>query len=272
MAAVGVLAQAPVNDQVKVEFTNSVTVGDKILMPGKYEIRRLPTANNPLIFEFVSEDGTRTEATASATPIVDNLARHPTSVILSQNGNTAYVSRLWIAGETYGYEFTPPTGDNVTSLAAERTTRGDTRLTATYSPDKAAVQTPAAEQQQADAAAQRQREDEQRREEERLRAERERAAQQQQAELERQRQQAAQRAAAEQAERAERERAERERAERERIEIAQARPQEPPPQAPATPPAGGAQQMPATAGSWPTLIVAGLSLFGLGAFTRRFTR
>ena len=255
VAAAWLLAQAPVNDQVKVEFTNQVIVGDKVLAPGVYEIKRLPTANNPLIFEFVSDAGKRTEVTVSAVPIVDNLARHPTSVVLQQNGNNSYVSRLWIAGETYGYEFPAPTADNLVATTATAEV-AETRLSATYKPDVPAIVDP-----QLDIAAQ---------QEERLRLERE---SQQRADLERQRQfEALQR----DAERREAERAAAQRAEQERVQIAQARPPEPPPQPPpppaASPEAGGAQQMPATADGWPMLVLSGLTLIGLSAVTRRLAR
>ena len=246
ISPVFLLAQAPINEQVKVEFTSSVAMGDKVLAPGKYEIRRLSTANNPLIFEVISEEGTRTEVTASAIPLVDNLARRPTSVILGNKGNTKYVSQLWIAGETYGYEFKEP--DQI-EQAATPTSGGDTRLTATYKADTQAAD----KEREAQLAAER------KREEDRLRAEGERQAR---AELERQRQQEAERAAAE-----------RERAERERQQqIAQAKPAEPPPQTPpAAPPAktGGARQMPKTADGWPALIFGGLSLFSAGFLVRR---
>jgi hypothetical protein len=270
-----------------VEFNNPVMIGETTLPAGKYQIRQLATANNPRIFEFVSEDENRTAATASASPVVDNLARHPTSVVLTQRGSNYHVSQMWIAGETYGYEFSRPEGREV-ELAAQTRQSGDLRMTGTYTQQTTQTQTTDTTAQQAEQdrlrreAEARKAEEEraaaQRAEQDRLRQEQERAAAAK-AEQDRLRQEqeraAAQRAeedrARQEAERAAAQRAEEERLrrERERTEIAQARP---PAQPPAETNAGGAAQMPDTAAGWPAMTLGGLLLMGMGALARRFGR
>jgi hypothetical protein len=280
LAGAWVVAQGPINDQVTVEFNNPVMIGDTTLPAGKYHIRQMPTANNPKLFEFVSENN-GTEATASATPIVDNLARHPTSVILAQKGANYYVSRMWIAGEPYGYEFTPAEGGREMEIGAQTRDTREIRMTGTYTPGAQTAQNTPGAAQQAD-------QERQRQEQERAaaeKAEQERAAAAQ-AEQDRQRREQ-ERAAAEKAEqdrlRQEQERAAAQQAEQERLrreqeqtQIAQNRPQaqEQPPSPPAQTqqPARDAAPMPDTALGWPGMILGGLLMIGSGAIARRFGR
>jgi hypothetical protein len=250
------LAQGPVTDRLTVEFKDPVLVGDATLPAGQYTVRQLDTASNPRVFEFVAADGTRTEATASAAPILDNFARHPTSVVLTRKGNNLQLSRIWIEGQSYGYEFTAPEGPEI-EIAAQ----GNRTLTMTgaYTPPG-----PSREQLEA--------ERRQREEQERLaaqqRAEQERLAAQQRADQERADQErlAAQRREEEERQRQEQERLaqqQREREERERT-IAQTTPPPPPPAESKPAP------MPATASGWPAMMLGGLLGIAAGAMVRRF--
>ena len=127
------LAQGPITDKVKVTFPNPVVVSGTTLAAGEYMIRQLPSANNPRVLEFSSNDGTKVEVTTTAFPILDNMNRKPTSVILEQHGNTYHVSKIWLAGKNYGYGL-PVSGD---SAAMASTDNSGLRLTASYAPAQA---------------------------------------------------------------------------------------------------------------------------------------
>lgn len=131
------LAQGPVADKVKVTFPNPVVVSGTTLAPGDYMIRQLPSANNPRVLEFSSDDGMKVEVTTTAFPILDNMNRKPTSVILERHGNTYHVSKIWLAGKNYGYGV-PVSGDSATMAA---TGNDGLRLTASYAPPQTAQTT-----------------------------------------------------------------------------------------------------------------------------------
>lgn len=124
------LAQGPVTDKVKVTFPNPVVVAGTTLPAGEYMIRQLPSANNPRVLEFSTDDGTKVEVTTTAFPILDNMNRKPTSVILEQRGNAYHVSKIWLAGKNYGYGL--PTSGDSTAMASSDS--NGMRLTASYAP------------------------------------------------------------------------------------------------------------------------------------------
>lgn len=124
------LAQGPVTDKVKVTFPNPVVVAGTTLPAGEYMIRQLPSANNPRVLEFSSDDGMKVEVTTTAFPILDNMNRKPTSVILEQRGNAYHVSKIWLAGKNYGYGL--PTSGDSTAIASND--NNGLKLTASYAP------------------------------------------------------------------------------------------------------------------------------------------
>ena len=132
-----VLAQGPITDKVKVTFPNPVVVSGTTIAAGEYMIRQLPSANNPRVLEFSSDDGMKVEVTATAFPILDNMNRKPTSVILEQHGNTYHVSKIWLAGKNYGYGL--PVSTDSTAMAS--TDNNGLRLTASYAPAQPAPTT-----------------------------------------------------------------------------------------------------------------------------------
>lgn len=127
------LAQGPITDKVKVTFPNPVVVSGTTLAAGEYMIRQLPSANNPRVLEFSSDDGMKVEVTTTAFPILDNMNRKPTSVILEQHGNTYHVSKIWLAGKNYGYGL-PVSSDAAMMASADN---NGLRLTASYAPGQA---------------------------------------------------------------------------------------------------------------------------------------
>jgi hypothetical protein len=135
LAASALPAQGPISDKMTVTFSSPVTVEGTTLAPGEYAIRQLPSASNPRILEFSSENGTKIEVTATAIPVLDNSTPTRTSVILDQRGSDYQLKRIWVQGKDYGYEFL--TSDKAQS-AANRQDQGLT-LTAQFTPPRTEV-------------------------------------------------------------------------------------------------------------------------------------
>lgn len=108
MGAAVVVAQGPVRDKVVVTFPNPVIVAGKALPAGEYTVRQIESTASPRVLEFTSDDGTEVQATVSTIPMETNNPRDATGVILEQRGNNYYVSKIWVQGQRYGYQFAPP--------------------------------------------------------------------------------------------------------------------------------------------------------------------
>jgi len=98
-------AQGPVGDEVMVTFDQTVQVGSHSLPAGKYTIKQVTSASNPRILEFTSRNGTKLDATVAAVPILQNTPPSKTRVIVDNEGGTPRLSRIWVQGKSYGYEF-----------------------------------------------------------------------------------------------------------------------------------------------------------------------
>lgn len=96
--------QGPITDRLSVTLPNTTWVGSQSLAPGTYTIKQLPTASNPRLLEFSSENGTKLETAITAIAAIGQNTRHDTSVILEQKGGQYHLKHIWIAGKTYGYE------------------------------------------------------------------------------------------------------------------------------------------------------------------------
>lgn len=110
LGAAVVVAQGPVRDKVVVTFPNAVIVAGKALPAGEYTVRQIESTASPRVLEFSSDDGTEVQATVSTIPMETNNPRDATGVILEQRGNNYYVSKIWVQGQRYGYQFAPPEG------------------------------------------------------------------------------------------------------------------------------------------------------------------
>ncbi len=108
-----VAGQGPVNDRLEVTLPHTTWVGSVSLAPGKYTIRQLPTASNPRLLEFSSENGTKMEAAITTFAALDNNNVRETSVVLEQRGGQYYLKHVWIGGKTYGYELPVEVRDQV---------------------------------------------------------------------------------------------------------------------------------------------------------------
>lgn len=135
LAAASLWAQGPITDQVVVNFSSPVMVGNNLLAPGEYKIRQLPTAANPRILEFSSDNGTKVQATVTAIAALDQLNMKATSVEVDHGQGTAYVKRVWVEGQSYGYELLPPSNGNT----MEARNLSGIRITGNYTPENQQV-------------------------------------------------------------------------------------------------------------------------------------
>lgn len=104
-ASVIAVAQGPVGETVVVKLDRPTYVGSQMLPPGDYTIRQITSTSNPRVLEFTSDNGTKLDATVMAIPAMQNTPPLETKVILNDEGGTPRITRIWVQGETYGYEF-----------------------------------------------------------------------------------------------------------------------------------------------------------------------
>jgi len=133
--------QGPISDRLEITLPNTTWVGSQTLAAGKYKIRQLPTASNPRLLEFSSDNGTKLEAAVTTIATIDNNLTRETTVIVKQSGDNHYLSQVWVAGKTYGYEI-PIDRGKLTARRSESVT-----LAANYVPapaETASIQPPAA--------------------------------------------------------------------------------------------------------------------------------
>jgi len=95
-------------DGIKVTLPQPVTVGDKILDPGEYEIRRPSSANRDILQIFnkdkmVYETNVLTVATGP-----DDKNPKETKVVLHHIGDAYYFDKIWMEDKNYGWEFPLP--------------------------------------------------------------------------------------------------------------------------------------------------------------------
>ncbi len=107
------VGQGPINDRLEVTLPYTTWVGSVSLAPGKYTIRQLPTASNPRLLEFSSENGTKMEAAITTFAALDNNNVRESSVVLEQRGGQYYLKNVWIGGKTYGYQLPVEVRDQV---------------------------------------------------------------------------------------------------------------------------------------------------------------
>jgi len=104
-------------DGIKVTLPEPVTIGEKVLEPGEYEIRRPSSANRDILQIFnkdkmVYETNVLTVATGP-----DKGNEKDTRVLLHHIGNAYYFDRIWMEDKNYGWEF--PLPERVRALQRE---------------------------------------------------------------------------------------------------------------------------------------------------------
>jgi len=105
--SVGLRGQGLV-DGIKVTLPEAVTVGDKVLDPGEYEIRRPSAVNRDILQIFnkdkmVYETNVLTVATGA-----DEKNPKETKVVLHHIGDAYYFDKIWMEDKNYGWEFPLP--------------------------------------------------------------------------------------------------------------------------------------------------------------------
>jgi len=109
LAIAPVFAQGPLYDTVKVNLPYTVTVGEKTLPPGEYTIRQFnDSGTNSRILLIYSDSGMKFQTSAMTIPALDPNTARDTQVILDNFDNKYYMSKIWIQGKDYGYEFPLP--------------------------------------------------------------------------------------------------------------------------------------------------------------------
>ena len=106
MIATGLVAGAAFaasGTQVTVNVPQSFTVGSATLASGQYNVTESSLADGSSLFVFRSDKGATTSAIAlkSADAAVDQ----KTEVVLSNEGGTLHLDKMFIAGESSGYQF-----------------------------------------------------------------------------------------------------------------------------------------------------------------------
>ena len=106
MIATGLVAGAAfaaTGDTVTVTLPQSVSVGNATLASGQYTVTESSMADGSSLFVFRSAKGDTTSAMAmkSAYPAVDQ----KTQVVLSNEGGTLHLDKMFIEGDSAGYQF-----------------------------------------------------------------------------------------------------------------------------------------------------------------------
>jgi hypothetical protein len=105
--SVGLRGQG-LTDGIKVDLPHPVTIGDKVLEPGEYEIRR-PSSANRDILQIFNKDKMVYETNVLTVPTgADDKDAKETKVVLHHIGDAYYFDRIWMEDRNYGWEFPLP--------------------------------------------------------------------------------------------------------------------------------------------------------------------
>jgi len=124
-------------DGIKVTLPEPVTVGDKVLQPGEYEIRR-PSSVNRDVLQIFNNDKMVYETNVLTVPTgADKENPKDTRVLLHHIGDAYYFDKIWMEDKNYGWEF--PLPDRVRALQRETAVNVPARYEGTQSssPDQA---------------------------------------------------------------------------------------------------------------------------------------
>jgi LPXTG-motif cell wall-anchored protein len=101
-------AQGPLYDMVYVNLPYTVTIGDKVLQPGDYVIKELPSQDKSRVLLIYGNNGMTFETSSMTIPAYKVETPDSTTVVLHHFANDYYFDRIWIQGKNYGYEFPLP--------------------------------------------------------------------------------------------------------------------------------------------------------------------
>jgi len=94
-------------DGVRVTLPEPVTVGDVVLDPGEYQIRRASMVNDQVL-QIFSEGKLRYQTNVLTVPTHGKETPEETKVLLHHIGDKYYFDTIWMQGKDYGYEFVLP--------------------------------------------------------------------------------------------------------------------------------------------------------------------
>jgi len=103
---VGIYAQSLPGDAMKVNLPNDVVVGNKTLTAGEYEIRK-ETFVNPVL-RIYNRDEMKYETAFLTIPTEDNKEVEESKVVMEKVGNDFYLTKVWLAGRSIGFEIPLP--------------------------------------------------------------------------------------------------------------------------------------------------------------------
>jgi hypothetical protein len=102
----GLMGQGLV-DGIKVTLPHPVTIDDKVLDPGEYEIRRVSMHQDNALRIF-NKDKMVYETNVLTIPAQAKETPEETKVILHHIGDRYYFDKIWMHGKDYAYEFVLP--------------------------------------------------------------------------------------------------------------------------------------------------------------------
>jgi hypothetical protein len=105
--SMGLMGQSGMIDGIKVTLPYPVTVGDSVLEPGEYEIRRASSVTDQAL-RIYNKDKMEWETNVLTIPVQDNKVPEDSKVVLHHIADAYYFDKIWIEGKTYGYEFVLP--------------------------------------------------------------------------------------------------------------------------------------------------------------------
>lgn len=104
-------------DGIKVTLPEPVTIGDKVLEPGEYEIRRPSSANRDVLQIFNKEKMVYETNVLTVPTGPDSKDPKETKVLLHHIGDAFYFDKIWMEDRNYGWEF--PLPERVRALQRE---------------------------------------------------------------------------------------------------------------------------------------------------------
>lgn len=90
---------------VKITLPYSVTVAGTTLAPGAYTVEELDFRNGSPVLTFRSDNGASVDVLANVIETPNNAVSNRTAMVLQLSGAQREVEKLWIEGQSLGFEF-----------------------------------------------------------------------------------------------------------------------------------------------------------------------
>jgi hypothetical protein len=106
LMSTGLMGQGMI-DGVRVTLRAPVTIGETVLEPGEYEIRRASSVTDNVLKIF-DKDRMVYQANVIAIPALSKETPGDSKVLLHQVGDKYYFDTIWMHGRSLGYKFVLP--------------------------------------------------------------------------------------------------------------------------------------------------------------------